>query len=43
VSRPLISPAFSLERWIIDRAAEYRLDLSRDLVHLVPGSIGTAH
>jgi len=43
VSRPLVSPALSFHRWIIDRATDCRLDLARDLVHLVPGLIRTAH
>ncbi|OBA73631.1 hypothetical protein A5641_04550 [Mycobacterium sp. 1554424.7] len=43
VSRPLTSPALSLQLWIVDRAADCRLDLSRDLVQLVPGFIRTAH
>ncbi|OBH55428.1 hypothetical protein A5686_06175 [Mycobacterium sp. E2479] len=43
MSRPLISSALSLQHWIVGRAAERDLDFSRDLVHLVPVFIRSAH
>ncbi|OBF65029.1 hypothetical protein A5753_09300 [Mycobacterium sp. 852002-51971_SCH5477799-a] len=43
VSGPLIGSPLSLQRWVVDRAAERRLELSRDLVHLVTSLIRTAH
>lgn len=43
VSRPLTSPALSLQRRIVHRAADCRLHLARDLVDLVSGFIRTAH
>jgi hypothetical protein len=43
VSRPLTSPALSLQRRIVHRATDCRLHLARDLVDLVSGFIRTAH